>query len=517
MSIRILNLLAVAALLTISGLVCPTYAVVIGDWESGMDGWIDWGKGATYTPGAGVGVTLNSGSLRVDQSGWGQSLSIKLQDNGLVDAFMNNSYFSIDVSVAANDGSITGGYSQVYSVSMNAAGPGFTTVAGDTPINFYWWSGSTERTQTLIVDYSDFRNAITSTGYVEIVLTLNTGDGAPTDMYFDNARLYGGLGILRAYAEEVLSDEPVLYLRLEEDTAVNTSSGFGPQADSSGSNYWAAHRAETLFIPNGGIGNCRYLLGLVDDPGTSENEGNRNGIAGANSTEFPGWTFDFSDDYAFAPDDITFEFWYNTIPATPADANGLRAYGIFFQQVKADYSKAPGMAYNEDGTFRVLTGDPNLVAPESERWWYTGVTAPVDGQWHQVVITYQESYGTADEMAIQLYLDGDFAASTVVGGPERPAKLGPELDHVVIGGANDIGWTYSDYTGYIDEFAIYAGVLAADRIGIHYGAGLCAMSRGDLTGDCKVDLQDFAELASTWLLCNDPALFGTDPDCGPTW
>ena len=171
-------------------LVCsPSFAVVIGDWESGMDGWADWNSDAVYTPGASEGVTLNSGSIMVEQSGWGQSLSIKLQDNDLVDDFMANSIFSIDVSVAANDGTITGGYSQVSSVSMNAAGPGWTTVLGDTPVNFYWWDGSGARTETLEVDYSAFRDAITTTYYIEIILTLNTGGGAPEAMYFDNAQL----------------------------------------------------------------------------------------------------------------------------------------------------------------------------------------------------------------------------------------------------------------------------------------------------------------------------------------
>ena len=98
----------------------------------------------------------------------------------------------------------------------------------------------------------------------------------------------------------------------------------------------------------------------------------------------------------------------------------------------------------------------------------------------------------------------------------RP-KLGPEFDHVCIGGANDLGYTWNNYAGYMDEFAIYEGVLSADRIGIHYGAGLCAMSKGDITGDCKVNLSDFAIVASNWLLCNDPSLFGSDPACSASW
>jgi hypothetical protein len=189
--------LALAGLLAVS---VQAPALVIGNWESmpnSGDGWIDWEQGqvpietlpAKYSAGT-VGATLGSQSLRVDQAGWAQSLAIKL-DAAQRAAFMSSSTFSVDVSVRANDGTIEGGYSQIYAVYMNADGPGWTEVAGGVPLNFYWWPGSPERTQTLSVDYSSFRDAITSTGYIEIILALNTGGGAPTDMYFDNAQLTG--------------------------------------------------------------------------------------------------------------------------------------------------------------------------------------------------------------------------------------------------------------------------------------------------------------------------------------
>lgn len=169
-------------------------AGVIGNWEGTPDGWIDWGAGQAgietlpdkyqYDT---IGATLGGQSLHVNQSGWGQSLAIKLNTAQKAD-FMANNTFEIDMTVAANDGTITGGYTQVYALYMNAAGPGFIAVAADTPINFYWWSGSGQRTQTLSVDYSAFKAAMTGTDYIELVFALNTGGGAPDDIYFDNAR-----------------------------------------------------------------------------------------------------------------------------------------------------------------------------------------------------------------------------------------------------------------------------------------------------------------------------------------
>jgi len=200
MSNRMKALGAICAAVLIFASAAPSYALVIGDWEGepdGWNGWIDWGQGQAaietlpekYSSST-IGATLGSKSLRVDQSGWAQSLAIKLNAEQRA-VFMKSSTFSMDVSVRANDGTITGGYSQIYAVYMNAAGPGFVSVASGNPVNFYWWPGSGQRTATLTVDYSAFRDQITSTGYIEIILALNTGGGAPTDMYFDNAQLTG--------------------------------------------------------------------------------------------------------------------------------------------------------------------------------------------------------------------------------------------------------------------------------------------------------------------------------------
>ena len=186
-------------------LVSTTYAGIIGNWENTSgDGWGGWisnnvvaanplpitlSNGVTYSQST-IGATLGSDSLDVTQSGWAQSLAISLNSTQTAD-FMSHNTFSIDMTVAAAGPTITGGYSQIYSVAMNAGGPGYTTVASGNPINFYWWAGSGQRTQTLNVDYTSFRNAMTESSWCQIIITLNTGGGAPPDMYFDNARLTG--------------------------------------------------------------------------------------------------------------------------------------------------------------------------------------------------------------------------------------------------------------------------------------------------------------------------------------
>ena len=504
MGIQIKALWITFAALLVFASAGPVYAVVINDFEGTAGNAKDWDSGDSldvdpdYSYDLSVGVTSGSQSVHLSNvTGWGQTLALDLDYAQRVE-FMANNVFSIDITVPANFAGSTSGWTKIEGVTLNAEGYGFVGQA-DTDYMFGFWENSGAQTVTFSFDYTDAKASMPAVpGYVQIVFSTNS-DGAHTDLYFDNARLTSTEVSIGAYDDEILADSPVLYLQLEEDTAVSVDSGLAMQADSSGNNYWAVHRAGSDFVPDGGIGNCRYLTAVEQ---TSS-------LAAGNTTEFD-WTFDFSDDHAFSPDDITFEFWYNS------DANDMSAYAMFFQQVKTNEGLAPGLGYN-DGTFRVLNGAPTDTDPNTGHWWYPDVAAPLDGAWHQVVVTYQETYGTADEMAIQLYFDGQLANSTVVGDATWPAKLGPEFDHVVIGGANDIGWTWNNYKGLIDEFAIYDGILSAERIAAHYGAGLCAMSKGDITGDCKVDMADFAEIASTWLLCNDPALIGSDPDCAATW
>jgi hypothetical protein len=175
--------------------------VVIGSWETGNDGWGGWisnnvvaaspmpitlSNGVTYSLST-IGATLGSSSLHMNESNWQQSLAISLSGAD----FTSHNTFSIDMTVAANDGTITGGYSQITAVWMNAATTGWTSIVSGNPLNFYWWAGSGQRTSTLTVDYSAYRAANASSSWGQIIIGFNTGGGAPPDFYLDNAKLTG--------------------------------------------------------------------------------------------------------------------------------------------------------------------------------------------------------------------------------------------------------------------------------------------------------------------------------------
>ena len=179
----------------------PTYAVVIGDWEGTPDGCIDWEAQLSvddaslmpsmYNYGT-VGVTSGSQSLMLRDQGWGQTLSFRL-DVAQRAAFLANSIFSIDYSVAADTLGV-GGYARIQGISFNADGLAWTGFDLAETENFWFWGGSGERTQTLVFDYSALKASINpNPNWIEIILTTNgqrdTDPASPFEMYFDNAQL----------------------------------------------------------------------------------------------------------------------------------------------------------------------------------------------------------------------------------------------------------------------------------------------------------------------------------------
>lgn len=153
----------------------------------------------------------------------------------------------------------------------------------------------------------------------------------------------------------------------------------------------------------------------------------------------------------------------------------------------------------------------------------------VDGRWHHLAATY-------DGQVIRLYVDGQLDASAVTVEP-----VNERTDPVYVGNRSDAP---RYWTGQIDEVRIYSYAMGPEEIGLLYEQGRacyriepfdfdrnCRIDTGDLavlaaqwldsglegngcaarpgadwTGaagvpDCRVDLYEFAELASGWLSC----------------
>jgi hypothetical protein len=159
-------------------------------------------------------------------------------------------------------------------------------------------------------------------------------------------------------------------------------------------------------------------------------------------------------------------------------------------------------------------------------WRYTESNVwPVDGKWHHLVVTYEEhADGNPNSLRVKMYLDANLVLNDASSGG---GVVGPEMDHILIGSLGSRVAPVGDpflFTGYIDEFAIYAGALSACRVKAHYKAWQpksCAEMRDrgigikdfDRNQDCRIDFDDFAGFALDWRKCNNPQ----DPNCPNNW
>jgi len=333
------------------------------------------------------------------------------------------------------------------------------------------------------------------------------------------------------YATEVMADDPCVYLKFDNQMPV----------DSSGNGYFAGltgHDDNNIGLEGdfaivrktaGGMGLSLYLNNTIKSA-SSDNGGHSNAVAYVwnNWWATPGlpneytrcspptdWTVN-NDGYAFAKGTISFEVWIKSILGLAPDQ-----FGVIFQQV-GSWTKEPNAPllglYTDAGVSK-------LRVAGGSQWYYPGTVTPLDGQWHQLVVTYDENEADpGGSMGIQLYLDGSLAGQTTIYDPNNhQALLGPELKQLIIGCENDQGYPYNCYSGYVDEFSVYPVVLSADRVAAHYAAWQpkdCAEVKargmtlpGDLNGDCQVDFYDYAIFASEWRLCDNPGGAG----CGPNW
>jgi hypothetical protein len=178
------------------------FAAVWGNWETGADGWIDWGTGSTiaspkYAPSTDW-ASLGTKSLKLTSSGWGQTLAFKTEyTTGARADFLGNHVLEFDLAVPADtllNG--TGGYTKLEGVALNAQGKSWGNFT-NSPAGGYmfgFWNGSPLRAQHFAIDYTADLTGITATasdGYIEIIFTTNN-DNVRNVMYFDNVKFTGG-------------------------------------------------------------------------------------------------------------------------------------------------------------------------------------------------------------------------------------------------------------------------------------------------------------------------------------
>jgi hypothetical protein len=358
------------------------------------------------------------------------------------------------------------------------------------------------------IDYVNLPYTIGDNTWHQIVVTYDSNYSPPPPVVYKADGTYVG---------EVNADNPVLWLRFEDAQPKDYSAADG--------NHWVGYGGAASIVSKvGGIGNSVMLNWPLPVPGSGYT--GMYAVAATNNPNSPpdvNSSYEvFDHKYAFAPGSITFEMWIKSLlPMAQMVAQGSSGidYGIFFQQLGAhtNESHGPGMSNCWD-EIRIYAGGTG-TAPAL----YTGVPSPFDQKWHQLVVIYDVNNVNwpIPNLHVLLYGDGKLVSEHTRVAPD--ANLGTELSHIMLGAENDIGNTYNVLPIYIDEFAIYAGVLGADRVLAHYTAWQpksCAEMQarglgllGDMDGNCKINFVDLAVFASQWRKCNDPS--GNCPGCTP--
>lgn len=203
---------------------------VLGNWDTGLEGWTSHQNVATvqFTPGVSTGTTLGTGALKMVPNGVGQNLKLSLNDSGQRQAFMANTHFAIDITfdrgdyVSAPPPATQGSWAKIEDIIINAEGSGFRGVKTNPNAHFAdsgnpgyigGWDNTNFgqiSTRTISFDYSYLKDGIDDAAsqnyemtthnpaynfpnWIEMILFTNVDpnfDPSKASFYFDNARVY---------------------------------------------------------------------------------------------------------------------------------------------------------------------------------------------------------------------------------------------------------------------------------------------------------------------------------------
>jgi hypothetical protein len=111
----------------------------------------------------------------------------------------------------------------------------------------------------------------------------------------------------------------------------------------------------------------------------------------------------------------------------------------------------------------------------------------VDGTWHFLTATY-------DRQAIKLYVDGQLDVST-----STPSAVNTTTDSVYIGSRSDNA-SGRYWNGLIDDVRIYSFAMDAQTVGLLYEGKSCyQLDPYDLNENCQIDVDDLVLFGENWL------------------
>ena len=223
-----------------------------------------------------------------------------------------------------------------------------------------------------------------------------------------------------AYAAEVLSDGPRAYWRLGETSGAAA-------ADASASNLPGTYQSGvTLGVPGALAGDANRAARF---------DGSNDRVTMGDPT---------SGALDFGTGDFTAEVWLKTSVNGERTVLGKRSSGPYWLVTVTDDS---GLA----GRLRAALFDGSVT-----RQVYSTVRVD-DGAWHHVAVLFDRDTG------ITFYVDG-VASGSVAGAQAGSVSNSAPFQLGKVSG-------YKNFSGDLDEAALYSGLLSAARIAAHHSAG----------------------------------------------
>ena len=478
----------------------PSFSVVLNDFEGVAGNAIDWNSQLAiddssltvyeFVEEPSEGIIDGTHALHVNAFERAETLALRLTYDQRV-AFMNNDIFLISVAVPANFEGSTEGWTEVTQVTVNADGLGYQAQFTEPAFFFGFYEDSPVQVAAISIDYRQAKESMPEEpGYIEIVFTTNS-DGVHNDLYFDSAQIRPAASTV--YETEILADNPLGWIRFEDLSSVNGAAGSFSQPGAAQTYTYIVEGdgSEINLVPSyGGLG-----VAAEFNPGSS--------LSGGDGT----CVSSYIGDSVFDPN-TSVEFWLNSDDA-PSWCRVLQSH------MGTDGSVDP----NSYG-FGLSSGGTLYVEGAGHTWYGASNTDLVDGQWHHVVVTFEQN---GSDITERCYVDGLLNNDTTY----SDSMLKQDVTHLTIGSNGNQWYMWNLYRGAVDEIAFYGSVLTQERIAAHYSAAAIDSPRtcsevqslgwgmqSDINKDCEVNLLDFADLASSWAVCNDP-LGGES--CGPTW
>ena len=201
---------------------------------------------------------------------------------------------------------------------------------------------------------------------------------------------------------------------------------------------------------------------------------------------------------------MTIEFWVKTTEVGNIGGGWFDGIGLIDAEV-AGFNRADFGVSLRGG--KVTFGVSSLAGPYTN---LDSASAVNDGSWHYCAVTRNAATGE-----IKVYIDGVYegAANAPLGREVTPTSI--RIGAIGVDGIDQNGdaidtGTVRNLLGEIDEVKFYNYALDELAIADNYvavqGGSVCVASmrpesKYDLNGDCKVDLNDFADFASGWMSC----------------